>query len=250
MKTPLFFTIAFFIILSFYACEDTQLLSPPATNQISVDILGHWDIEGGGMLFLEEDRFSVSAGCNSLFGDITIENNSLKVGVIASTLIGCLDEEVANREQELGDLLESKILTFSVAENRAQLFNTERELVMTLIRPENASLVNSWRVNSIRTENAISASILDEDTGITFLANGEVRVQTACNSGQGSFSINANSVRFNILGFTERGCEADRNLREQEFTQALFQINYFSILRNVLQLSKDDEVYITLIQEE
>jgi len=33
--------------------------------------------------------------------------------------------------------------------------------------------------------------------------------------------------------------------REQEFTQALSQINSYSILRKTLSLQKDDEVYLS-----
>jgi len=42
------------------------------------------------------------------------------------------------------------------------------------------------------------------------------------------------------------GCEQERMTREQELSQALTQVNSYSILRKTLHLEKDGEVYLTL----
>ena len=46
-------------------------------------IMGHWDIEGGGTLFFEKENFSLSAGCNTLFGEVSIESSTLSFSVIS-----------------------------------------------------------------------------------------------------------------------------------------------------------------------
>lgn len=212
-------------------------------------IFGDWDIEGGGTLFFDTDSFSATAGCNTLFGGITIENNRINFSLVASTLIGCPQME-AEREGELVALFENAIFTYRLEEDRAQLLNAEGEIVATLSRPNNAALVNPWSIVSIRTANAISSSILDEDSGITFFNDGSLRVLTACNSGGGSYSTRKYSLSFTDLFFTERACEGERNTREQELTQALFEINGYSILRNTLTLKKDEEVWVTLRLEQ
>jgi len=246
MKTSLLYFPFFFLSLVFFAC-DTDAITFPDLNPDS--ILGHWDIDGGGTLLFEEENFSASAGCNTLFGGLAIQEETLTFSLIASTLIGCPEAE-GNREQELAALFENAALTFTLEENRAQLRNAEWNVVLTLTRPENADLVNAWEVVSLRTPNAISSSILDEDTGITFFAKGTLDVQTSCNSGVGSYTTKEDKLTFTDLFFTERACEGERNTREQEFTNTLLEINSYSILRNNLTLEKDEEVWATLQLEE
>ena len=243
-QTALALAFALFLILSVYSCVKEE--NP---SNFPDTILGDWDIEGGGTLFFETDSFSASAGCNTLFGGITIENNSITFSLIASTLIAC-PEFLAEREQTLVALFENKRLTYRFEEDRAQLLNSEGEIVATLFRPNNAALVNTWSLVSIRTANAISSSVLDQDSGITFNSDGTLRVLTACNSGGGNYNAKEGALSFTDLFFTERACEGERNTREQEFTQALLEINRYSILRNTLSLKKDEQTWVTLRLEE
>ena len=48
------------------------------------------------------------------------------------------------KEKEFIRLLENNILNFSISGERAILFNENDEEIITLIRPLNESLVNSW----------------------------------------------------------------------------------------------------------
>ncbi len=238
----LFFLMPFiFVGLFGFGCTVKGL----ADDAIYPDtILGDWDIEGGGTLFFDEENVSISAGCNTFFGAVSIEENTLIFSMIATTLIACPEAE-EDRERELATILDGATLTYKVIGNKARLFNSSAELVLSLIRPDNSDLVNVWKLTSIRTENAISSSILDEGTGIIFTADGTVEILTACNGGGGKYSVRGGSISFEEIAFTEKGCEQERMIREQEYTQALSQINSYSILRKTLSLQKDDEVYLS-----
>ena len=142
-------------------------------------------------------------------------------------------------------LLENNILNFSISGEKAFLFNENDEEIITLTRPLNESLVNSWDMISLRTQNAISYSILDSDFKIIFFENGTIRVTTSCNGGGGSFKIQNNNLSFLDLFFTEKACEPERNLREKEFSEALQSVNKFSVIRDKLKLMRDNEVWIT-----
>ena len=50
-------------------------------------------------LFFENENFSLSAGCNTLFGEVNIESSTLCFSMIASTFIGCSGPE-GIREKE------------------------------------------------------------------------------------------------------------------------------------------------------
>lgn len=243
----LFFLMSFiFLGLFGFGCTDKGL----ADDAIYPDtIIGDWDIEGGGTLFFDEENFSISAGCNTLFGAVSIQENTLIFSMIATTLIACPEAE-GYRERELATILEGTTLTYEVIGNKARLFNSSAEIALSLIRPDNADLVNLWELTSVRTKNAISTSILDEGTGITFTADGTVEIITACNGGGGKYSVRGSSISFEEIAFTEKGCEQERMIREQEYTQALSQINSYSILRKTLSLQKDDEVYLSFLLSE
>lgn len=246
MKILTTFTLLSFLLFSLNECTPTD---EEIQNQTLNAILGHWDIDGGGTLLFETDSFSASAGCNSLFGGITIENDRIIFSLIATTLMGCPDFE-AEREEALAALFENATLTYRLEEDLAQLLNQEGEIVATLSRPNNAALVNTWSILSVRTPNGITSSILDENSGLTFLSDGTLSAHTACNSGGGSYDDREEALSFTDLFFTEMACEGERNTREQEFTKALLKINRYSILRNNLSLKKDEEVWITLKLEE
>jgi len=81
----LFYLGAFISILTF-GCKGDY----PSDDFLYPDtIMGHWDIEGGGTVFFEKENFLLSAGCNTLFGVVTIESSTLIFSMIASILIGC-----------------------------------------------------------------------------------------------------------------------------------------------------------------
>ena len=167
--------------------------------------------------------------------------------MILSTLIGCPDSEV-RREQELSTLLDSTTLTYRIRNNHAYLENIQGQKVLNLIRPINVELVNAWKLNSLRTEMAISSSILDDDSEITFSSDGKVSIQTACNSGEGVFSLKDELFSLKDLIFNEMACQKERMIREEEFIQSLRKVNSYSIIRKTLFLKRDGIVYLTFQQ--
>ena len=131
-----------------------------------------------------------------------------------------------------------------IKDDRAELYNTNGEIILILIRPTNVNLINEWSLISLRSNDGVSSSVLDKNTGIIFLNNNEVKIFTACNNGGGNFFEEFNNITFSDLSFTERACDQEKNIREQEFTSALSEINSYSILRNILSLEKDNIEYI------
>ena len=239
MKTNFQIFLFFLLVVSSMSCEVEKTL-----EFNSKSILGHWDIKGGGIISIESNSFSLSAGCNTLFGEVTIKNKNLFFSTIASTRIAC-QEEISNIEQKLADLLDNKNFSFLIKDDRAELYNTNGEIILILIRPTNVNLINEWSLISLRSNDGVSSSVvLDKNIGIIFLNNSEVKISTACNNGGGNFFEEFNNITFSGLSFTEKSCDQEKNIREQEFTRALSKINSYSILRNILSLEKDDIEYI------
>ena len=241
MRCFFLFYLSVFIGILNFGCKREN----PSDDFLYPDtIMGHWDIEGGGTLFFEKENFSLSAGCNTLFGEVTIESSTLSFSMIASTLIGCSGPE-GIREKELKALLDSVIFNYYLDKNRAYLENIKGQQILTLTRPTNEDLINSWKLTSLRTEFTISSSVLDEDSGITFLKEDSVEIQTSCNSGFAAYNSKNEALSIKDFVLTEMACEKERVTRESEFIQALFNVDSYSILRQTLTLEKQGQVYLT-----
>jgi heat shock protein HslJ len=132
MKTLSYYLLLLLIVFSACNQEDDSI-------EVPENIKGEWTIEGGGNLTLDDNSFTFSAGCNLLIGSVTIEISSLQfspvatTSEIATTLVGCPEEE-QNREQELSEILSNASFTFTVDGDRAQLFNLNGELILSLVR--------------------------------------------------------------------------------------------------------------------
>ena len=241
MRCFFLFYLSVFIGILNFGCKREN----PSDDFLYPDtIMGHWDIEGGGTLFFGKENFSLSAGCNTLFGEVTIESSTLSFSMIASTLIGCSGPE-GIREKELKALLDSVIFNYYLEKNSAYLENIEGQQILTLTRPTNEDLINSWKLTSLRTEFTISSSVLDEDSGITFLKEDSVEIQTSCNSGFAAYNSKNEALSIKDFVLTEMACEKERVTRESEFIQALLNVDSYSILRQTLTLEKQGQVYLT-----
>ena len=51
-------------------------------------------------LNFDDGQINGSAGCNSYFGDVTVEDGSLSVGLIGSTLMACVDDGIGQQEAD------------------------------------------------------------------------------------------------------------------------------------------------------
>ena len=170
MRRFFLFYLGVFISILTFGCKEYN----PLDDILYPDtIMGHWDIEGGVTLFFEKENFLLSAGCNTLSGEVTIESSFLSLSMIASTLIGCPGPEGIS-EKELKALLDSFILNYFLEKNRAYLENIEGQKILALTRPKNEDLINAWKLTSLRTELVISSSVLDKDSVIIFLKEDSV----------------------------------------------------------------------------
>lgn len=70
-----------------------------------------------------------STGCNTYGGDYSVDGNSLSIGSIVATEIGCVDPPgVMDQEREFLRIL-SAVTRFEIDDNRLRLISTDGELV-------------------------------------------------------------------------------------------------------------------------
>lgn len=231
----------FFVSLSSFSCS----ISSEEAKAIEENLLGDWDIEDGGTFFFAGDRFSLSVGCNTLFGSVEGISDRLVFASLASTRKGC-PPEIAQREGELLNIFDNSILRYEIKDDQVHLYDGSEKRVLSLVRPVHAALVNTWKIISIRSNNGLTSSIYDQDTGLEFSAQGEVSIRTACNSGNGNYSLAGNSLRFHNIALTELACQTTYNERQEILVAALTEVSNFSIVRDILYLKKEEDVFVEL----
>tara|TARA_B100000989_G_scaffold293041_1_gene269853 strand:+ start:1236 stop:1688 length:453 start_codon:yes stop_codon:yes gene_type:complete len=141
--------------------------------------------------------------------------------------------------------LDFVILNYYIEKNRAYLENIEGQKTPTLTRPTNEDLINEWKLTSLRTDLAISSSVLDQDSGIIFLKENSVEIQTCCNCGFAAYNSKNEALSIKDFVLTEMPYKKERMTRKTEFIIALLNVDSYSILRQTLILEKQGLVYLT-----
>lgn len=75
-------------------------------------------------LNFDGEQINGSAGCNSYFADVAVEDGTLSVGLVGSTLMACMDEGVMQQESEFVSML-AEATRYTLRGNRLTL-HTDR----------------------------------------------------------------------------------------------------------------------------
>ncbi len=116
-----------------------------STSELTIEeMTGSWVLESGSgpageieavdgvPVELEVDAdgtFSGNAGCNNLFGKVTLEDGRLSIGPVASTMMAC-DEALMDRDQVYAVALEA-VTHGSVDGDKLTLEGNDTKLVFT-----------------------------------------------------------------------------------------------------------------------
>lgn len=75
-------------------------ISLPGTSWVLTDLAGTPALPGGKatLTFPEAGRVAGNGSCNRFTGSVTINNDSLKMGPLASTRMACIDNNVSKQE--------------------------------------------------------------------------------------------------------------------------------------------------------
>ena len=75
-------------------------ISLPGTSWVLTDLVGTPALPGGKatLAFPEAGRVAGNGSCNRFTGSVTIANDSLKMGPLASTRMACIDNDVSKQE--------------------------------------------------------------------------------------------------------------------------------------------------------
>lgn len=150
---------------------------------------------------------SAAAGCNQMGGAYRIEGGRLIADSLASTQMAC-DPPLMEQDTWLAGLLTGKPVV-TLAGDNLTLDHDETVLVLRDRRvadPARPMVGPTWRVESLVGGQTVSSAPADPPATLTFRTDGRVRIETGCNTGEGSFIADARSLHITDIGLTKRAC--------------------------------------------
>ncbi len=201
--------------LTLAACgsdDDNGSGTAPTTDDLdgltfgSTAVTGHELVADSTItLSFQDDSVSANAGCNTMNGGYTITDGTLDVDAMATTMMACADDLMAQ------DTWLSEFLTSgpAVGLDGSTLTLTGDDATITLAEVEDAELTGTvWVVTGTVATEAVSSVPADAEASIT-ITDDTVAVNTGCNTGSGGVEVGEDVLIFGPIATTRRACTDD-----------------------------------------
>ncbi|HVZ72142.1 MAG TPA: META domain-containing protein [Polyangia bacterium] len=153
------------------------------------------------------NRFGASAGCNSLGGPFELDGATLVVTNIGSTGIGCA-EPLAAQDAWLETFLGAQP-TLTLDEPRLTMATTDASVVLLdrkIAIPDRPLVGTAWTGNGMSDGMSVSFGPGSAAVALTLGADGKVTIATSCQTGTGTFTSDATTIRFSGLTYDGAAC--------------------------------------------
>lgn len=138
----------------------------------------------------EDNRMSVSAGCNTMFGQFQLDDSQLRVSPLASTMIGC-PEALSDQDRRLDEFLTGGPIV-SASDDGFTLTDTDETTLVMVTRevadPDRPLTGVNWRLESITQADAVVSAVGFDSVAVTFGPE-TVQVTTPCADGQADYTV-------------------------------------------------------------
>lgn len=190
----------------------------------------------------EGTSLSMSAGCNTMFGEFTFVEGRLTVDALGSTEMAC-DPSLMARDRWLADVIAlgaaveidgDVVILSGVAGTRIELLDR------TVAEPDLPLEDVRWVLDGIREADAVSTVPEGVVASITF-SDGQALVEAGCNRGSAGVDIEADTIVFGPLGLTRMMCEPAAMEVEAAMTAVLDGLVSYSIDGDRLLVDTVDE---------
>jgi len=189
-----------------------------ANSYVSTQVTGYDLVANTSIrLTFEDGNLSANAGCNTMFAPYELTEDTLAwTGEPAQTMMGCV-EDLAAQDEWLAGLLTGGVEAASTASG---LTLTSGDVVIELARAPEEDLQQllgkTWTVVATMADgktDRIPQSITRPR--IVAGADGLSRLNTSCNTGRTTVTVDETSITFGHPAITRRGCQEPERTIEQ-----------------------------------
>ena len=210
---------------------------------VSTEVTGHELVEGSEVrLTFDGDRLGASGGCNQLAGTWSIEGDVLVVPEdMVMTQMACEPAALMEQDSWLASFLSSRP---TVVLDGDTLTLSSGDVTMTLLDrevadPDRPLEGTEWVLDSLVSADAVSSVATERTPTLTF-ENGEVLVDTGCNSGSGSYELTGQEITFGPIATTRMACDELTMEVESQVLAVLDGTVTYEIEADVLTLTNGD----------
>jgi heat shock protein HslJ len=207
-------------------------------------------------LTADQSRFTGNAGCNRMFGAVTVRRDRVDFSNIGTTKMACADRRAQRLESDFVRALENAD-RFERRGNSLNLY-ARRRLVMKLSAPTKRPQQDSvdeigledkkWMLEAIK---GAPVARLGRTAFVVFdKAKGSAGGNTGCNVFGGSYSAVGRKLKLTEVISTMRACIEDERMKiEREFLDGLENSNRYEIQRDKLMLYQNNRLLLTFSGE-
>jgi heat shock protein HslJ len=200
----------------------------------------------------DQTRFTGNAGCNRMFGTVSVRRDRVDFSNIGTTKMACSDRRMQRLESDFVRALENAD-RFDRRGNSLELY-VRRRLVMKFIaltkqRPEVPADEmrledKKWMLEAIK---GAPVSKLGRTAFVVFdNAKGSAGGNTGCNVFGGIYSAIGRTLKISEVISTMRACIEDERMKiEREFVDGLEKANRYEIQREKLMLYQSNRLLLT-----
>lgn len=200
----------------------------------------------------EQSRFTGNAGCNRMFGAVTIRRDRVDFSNIGTTKMACADRRAQRLESDLVRALENAD-RFERRGNSLELY-VRRRLVMKFNAPTKRPPQDpidqvriedkKWMLEAIK---GAPVSRLGRTAFVVFdKGKGSAGGNTGCNVFGGSYSAVGRALKIIEVISTMRACIEDERMKiEREFLDGLEKANRYEIQGEKLMLYQNKRLLLT-----
>ncbi len=202
-----------------------------------------------------DTRFSGNAGCNRMFGDVSVNGKNINFGSVGLTRMLCNERGVMKLETDFTRALE-RVTRFERTGNNLSLYARNR----LVLKFKGASKSSDEDNSAARLENrkwvleSIKNRRLPKIETIPFINFDKSKMSaggnTGCNVFGGNYSVTRDTIAITNIISTMRACIEDERMGvEREFKNALENANRFEIAGGKLNLYRNKVLLLTFRAE-
>jgi heat shock protein HslJ len=158
-----------------------------------------------------EGTVSGSTGCNRFRASYTVDGDTLELGEIAQTAMGCPPPADAV-EREYAGALES-VRAWRAEDDELALLDADGTEVL---RYRRASPVGTWEATSILQGNAVSSPLPGTEITASFAEDGALSGSAGCNTYRTRYTMDRGAIEIDSPAATKKACAEPDGIMEQE----------------------------------
>jgi len=204
---------------------------------LSTKVQGH-DLVAGSTIRLtfKDGRIGINAGCNQMSGSSAVVDGHLKIGQMMTTEMGC-EPPLMAQDTWVGTFMDGAVVT--LAGDTLTLANGG--VTMTLVDrvvadPDRPLEGTRWVLDGIVAGDAVSSVPAGVTAGLT-IANGQMQVETGCNTGNATVAVTATTLTIGPMALTKKACAPDATAVQNAMTAVLSGQVEYAIDAGVLTLT-------------